>query len=315
MVFTFPILETALNSIETVDQLGSTVVTFIDYLRSEQGLSENTVISYKYDLSKYVKHLFHKGVKKVTLATTEDIEDFLLTMKDEDAAPTTVARAVSSLKSFYRYLVTEGKATVDPTLNIDAPRFLRRLPDVLSPEEVFEILEAPDTSKPLGLRDRAILELMYATGARVSEILGLRIGDLVWESSMVRVFGKGSKERLVPVGAVAKEFVDKYLKSVRPSLRAAAQSDYLFLSIHSGKMSRNTLWKMVKRYALRAGAKKHVTPHTFRHSFATHLLEGGADLVVVQELLGHADISTTQIYTHVDREYLREVHRTCHPRG
>ena len=314
-MFMFPILETALNSIETEDQLDSTVVTFIDYLRSEQGLSENTVVSYRYDLSKYMKHLSHKGVKKVTMATTEDIEDFLLTMKDEDAAPTTVARAVSSLKSFYKYLVSEGKAAIDPALNIDAPRFLRRLPDVLSPEEVFEILETPDTSKPLGLRDRAILELMYATGARVSEILGLRIGDLVLESSMIRVFGKGSKERLVPVGEVAKEFVEKYLKSVRPTLRTAAQSDYLFLSGRSGKMSRNTLWKMVKRYALRAGTRKHVTPHTFRHCFATHLLEGGADLVVVQELLGHADISTTQIYTHIDREYLREVHRICHPRG
>jgi len=288
---------------------------FIDYLRSEQGLSENTIASYAYDISKYVKHLFRQGVRNPVLATIQDIEDFLFSMRDKKAAPTTIARAVSSLKTFYRYLMSEGKVSADPTLDVDAPKFLRRLPDVLSPEEVFGILEAPDLSKPLGLRDRAMLELMYATGVRVSEILGLKIGDLSLEASMVRVFGKGSKERLVPVGAVAKEFVERYLKVVRSTLTAARHSDNLFLSARSGRMSRSALWKMVKRYAVRAGVNKHVTPHTFRHSFATHLLEGGADLVVVQELLGHADISTTQIYTHIDREYLREVHRTCHPRG
>ncbi|MFQ5905273.1 MAG: site-specific tyrosine recombinase XerD [bacterium] len=304
-----------MNSIEIEGQLDGTTASFADYLRSEQGLSENTILSYAYDISKYAKHLFKEGARDLLLATTQDIEDFLFSMRDMEAAPTTIARAVSSLKAFYRYLMSEGRISVDPAMDVDAPKFLRRLPDVLSPEEIFDILEAPDTSRPLGLRDRAMLELMYATGVRVSEILGLKIGDLSLENSMVRVFGKGSKERLVPVGDVAIEFVEKYLKGVRPTFAGSKWSDYLFLSARSRRMSRSALWKIVKRCAVRAGIRKHVTPHTFRHSFATHLLEGGADLVVVQELLGHADISTTQIYTHVDREYLKEVHRTCHPRG
>ena len=288
---------------------------FVDYLRSEQGLSENTIISYRYDISKYIDFLSEEGKTGVTDVEEQGIEDFLFSMRDEDAAPTTIARAVSSLKAFYRYLLADGRVSRDPTADIDSPKFLRRLPQVLSPREVAAILEAPDLSKPLGIRDRAILEVLYATGARVSEALGLRIGDIDLKESMVRVLGKGAKERVVPVGDVAKRFVGLYLEKVRPHLWAATRSERLFLSARGSGMSRSALWNLVKRYTARAGVEKRVTPHTFRHSFATHLLEGGADLVVVQELLGHSDISTTQIYTHVDREYLREIHRTCHPRG
>jgi integrase/recombinase XerD len=304
-----------LSSTEQARELDSVLGPFVDYLRSEQGLSENTIVSYKYDISKYMRFVIREGKRNVTEVDERGIEDFLFTMRDDDAAPTTIARTVSALRAFYRYLVSEGRISGDPTTNIDAPKFLRRLPQVLSPEEVLSILEAPDLSRPLGIRDRAILELLYATGARVSELLGLRVGDLNLRESMIRVLGKGSKERVVPVGEEAKEFVSQYLKTVRPHLGAASRSDRLFLSARGISLSRSALWNLVKRYAARAGVDKRVTPHTFRHSFATHLLEGGADLVVVQELLGHADISTTQIYTHVDREYLREIHRTCHPRG
>jgi integrase/recombinase XerD len=287
----------------------------VDYLRSEQGLSENTIKSYRYDIFKYLRFVLQEGKRDIASVSEQKVEDYLYSLRDDDAAPTTIARAVSSLKALYRYLVSEGMTTVDPTARVDAPRFLRRLPQVLSPQEVFSILEAPDVSKPLGLRDRAILEFLYATGARVSEALALRISDFDLKESMVRVLGKGSKERVVPVGEVANRYVSSYLQRVRPHLSAATRSDRLFLSARGASISRSALWKLVKRYTARAGVDKCVTPHTFRHSFATHLLEGGADLVVVQELLGHADISTTQIYTHIDREYLREVHRTCHPRG
>jgi integrase/recombinase XerD len=304
-----------LTSIKTSNETPDVLVSFVDYLRSEQGLSENTIVSYRYDIAKYIKFLSREGKADVVGADDRRIEDFLFSMRDGEVAPTTIARAISSLKAFYQYLMSEGRVSIDPTANVDGPKFLRRLPQVLSPEEVFAILESPDLSKPLGLRDRAMLEFMYATGARVSEILNVRIADLDIEEALVRILGKGSKERIVPVGEVAITFVRKYLEEVRPRLTAATRSERLFLSVHGDKMSRSALWKMVKRYTVRANLEKRVTPHTFRHSFATHLLEGGADLVVVQELLGHADISTTQIYTHVDREYLREVHRTCHPRG
>lgn len=304
-----------MTSIKTSNETPDVLVSFVDYLRSEQGLSENTIVSYRYDIAKYIKFLSREGKADVAGADDRRIEDFLFSMRDGEVAPTTIARAISSLKAFYQYLMSEGRVSIDPTANVDGPKFLRRLPQVLSPEEVFAILESPDLSKPLGLRDRAMLEFMYATGARVSEILNVRIADLDIEEALVRILGKGSKERIVPVGEVAITFVKKYLEEVRPRLTAATRSERLFLSVHGDKMSRSALWKMVKRYTVRANLGKRVTPHTFRHSFATHLLEGGADLVVVQELLGHADISTTQIYTHVDREYLREVHRTCHPRG
>jgi integrase/recombinase XerD len=304
-----------LSSTESQERSTRELGSFLDYLRSELGLSENTVKSYAYDISKYTRFLLDKGVKGMALARTCDIEDFLFAMRDEDAAPTTIARAISSLKALYRYLSGDRRVELDPTATIDGPRFLRRLPEVLSPEEIIMILEAPDVSNPLGLRDRAILEFLYASGARASEVINLRLRDLDLEGSVVKVFGKGSKERIVPLGQVALDFLRRYLTEVRPALSGATRSDFVFLSARKRKISRTTLWKLVKKYAARAGMEKRVTPHTFRHSFATHLLEGGADLVVVQELLGHADISTTQIYTHVDREYLREVHRTCHPRG
>ncbi len=304
-----------MNLSESSERSARELESFLDYLRSELGLSENTVRSYAYDISKYTRFLLENGVCGTVLARAGDIEDFLFSMRDEDAAPTTIARAISSLKALYRYLSCERRVELDPTATIDGPRFLRRLPQVLSPEEVVVILETPDVSNPLGLRDRAVLEFLYATGARVSEAINLRLKDLDLEGSVVRVFGKGSKERIVPIGQVALDFLKRYLTEVRPALSGKTRSDLVFLSARKRKLSRTTLWKLVKKHAARAGLEKRVTPHTFRHSFATHLLEGGADLVVVQQLLGHADISTTQIYTHVDREYLREVHRTCHPRG
>ncbi len=288
---------------------------FVDYLSFERGLSDRTLSAYKRDLEKLLSFLEEKGKTEPREITAHDLREFVFSLKDSGLAPTSIRRALSSLRGYFAFLLEEGVLEADPSDRLDSPRVGRKLPDTLSVQEVQQILEAPDPNRPLYWRDRSILEVLYATGMRVSEAVGLRLVNLDLDEGLCTVFGKGAKERLIPLGGPARRCLDRYLREVRTQLDSGKGEGRVFLN-HRGKpLTRTAIWDMVKKYAARGGVHRPVSPHTFRHSFATHLLEGGADLAAVQELLGHADISTTQIYTHVDRDYLREVHRTFHPRG
>ena len=288
---------------------------FLDYILLDKGLSQNTLSAYKHDISRFSDLMEERGIDDLTQCRADDIRDFIVTMTNLGLSSSSLSRNISSIRMFYRYLLGEGILTADPTQNIDLPKIGRTLPVVLEIHEITQLLEQAVVSKPVGLRDRAMLEFMYATGVRVSELIGLKQADLDIEEGFVRVFGKGAKERMVPVGDVALRYVKRYAVSVRPDFaKQALGGDTLFLSVRGRKLTRVAVWKMLKAYALKAGIVKNVSPHTLRHSFATHLLEGGADLRSVQEMLGHADISTTQIYTHLDREYLKEVIHSFHPR-
>jgi len=289
---------------------------YFDFLRLEKGVTLHTFHSYQFDLAKYRSFLTDQEIQSAQKVTEEHIGDFLKELKKKNLSPRTVSRILSSVRGFHRFLVGEGMHDDDPTENIETPKQSKFLPGVLSVAEVDVVLKQPDTLQQLGLRDRAILEVLYATGVRVSELTNLKQSDLMFDSDLILVFGKGSKERLVPIGASAVDWVTRYQREVRIHLAKGGKSqDVLFLNFRGGKLSRAAIRDMVAKYARAAGIKKEVHPHTFRHSFATHLLEGGADLRAVQEMLGHVDISTTQIYTHIDREYLKEVHRTFHPRA
>ncbi len=288
---------------------------YLNHLSLERGLAAKSIDSYAGDLRRYAHHLAEGGADQPALVTRERLVSFLEELGRYGLSPATMARTISAVRGFHRFLLSEGLAENDPSENIEAPRLRRKLPEVLEVPEVEALLEQPDTAKPPGLRDRAMLELMYACGLRVSELLSLREFDLFFSQGFVRCLGKGSKERLVPAGRAARTWVTRYLDGARPALAQGKPSDRLFINARGGPLSRMGFWKLLKKYAAKAGIKKRVHPHILRHSFATHLLEGGADLRSVQEMLGHADISTTQIYTHVDREYLKEVHRQFHPRG
>ena len=289
--------------------------SFVDYLSFERGLSDRTLAAYRRDLTKLLVFLDDRGRKNPREITHQDLREFVYSLKEQGLAATSIRRALSSLRGYFAFLLEEGVLEADPSERLESPRAWRKLPDVLSVEEVTKILEAPDPSRDIYWRDRSILEVLYATGMRVSELVGLKLGNLDLEEGLCAVFGKGSKERLVPLGEPACRAVERYLAQVRPRLDRGKGRGRVFLNQRGGPLTRATIWDLVKRYASLAGVQRRVSPHTFRHSFATHMLEGGADLAAVQELLGHADISTTQIYTHVDRDYLREVHRSFHPRG
>jgi integrase/recombinase XerD len=288
---------------------------YCDFLLTEKGIATNSYISYCLDLAKYHAFLQAEAIKDAARVRDETVGKFLRTLHAKELSPRSIARALSAIRGFHRYLVTEEKAEDDPTQTIDPPKKGKTLPGVLSVMEIDAMLQKPDVASPLGLRDRAILETLYATGVRVSELTGLRQSQLLFDEELIRVFGKGSKERLVPIGRSAMKWVKRYQSGPRATIASKGRSrDMLFLNARGGPMSRMAIWNIISKYCKEAGIKKAAHPHTFRHSFATHLLEGGADLRAVQEMLGHADISTTQIYTHVDREYLKEVHRTFHPR-
>ena len=289
--------------------------SFVDYLSFERGLSDRTLSAYRRDLEKLLVFLEEKGRAGPEDVTAQDLRDFVFHLKESGLAPSSIRRTLSSLRGYFAFLLEEGTLEVDPSERLESPRAWRKLPDVLSVEEIEKILEAPDPHHPMYWRDRGVLEVLYATGMRVSELIDLRINNLDLEEGVCVVFGKGSKERLVPLGAPARRALARYLKEVRPRLDSGTGQGRVFLNQRGRPLSRSAIWDFVKKYTERSGIRRRVSPHTFRHSFATHLLEGGADLAAVQELLGHADISTTQIYTHIDREYLREVHRTFHPRG
>jgi integrase/recombinase XerD len=285
---------------------------FIGFLRIERGLADNTVQAYSRDLNRFVQYL---EVRQMPLlgVSQEEIAGYISKL-GKSLSARSVARNLSVLKTFFRYLVAEKKIAQNPARLLDTPRIPRRLPNVLNYGEVERLLGQPDPSRPKGQRDQAMLELLYATGLRVSELLGLKVPDVNLEAGFVRAFGKGSKERLVPAGEKALDALKIYLSQGRGHFVKLANPSYLFLSSRGRPMTRQGFWKIIKKYGLQAGIKKKITPHSLRHSFASHLLEAGADLRSVQIMLGHADISTTQIYTHVTRERLRRIHDRCHPR-
>ncbi|MGI6037706.1 MAG: site-specific tyrosine recombinase XerD [Limnochordia bacterium] len=283
---------------------GELLEGYIHYLMVERGLAENTVEGYGRDLAGFLEHLSERELSQVT---SQDIVDYLLAQK-EQRAPATIARQLAALKSFFSFLVRENHLTHNPTRNLATPRGQLKLPQVLTVEETWALLEQPDTSTTLGLRDRAMLELLYATGLRVSELVGLQVENINLELGYLRIRGKGDKERIVPVGKTAIKWVEAYLE-------VCPHHGPLFLNRRGRGLTRQGFWKIIKEYGRQAGIDQRITPHTLRHTFATHLLEYGADLRSVQELLGHADISTTQIYTHVSQRHLREVYDITHPRA
>jgi integrase/recombinase XerD len=290
------------------------VAEYLGALQSERGASRNTLAAYRRDLHDYLKHLDRHQLEPDS-ATPDDVVSWIERLRKRGLAPASVARRLSAVRGFYRHLLRDGAVRRDPTEHLEAPRRLRPLPRALSRESAFALVEAPDTARPAGVRDRAILELLYATGMRASECLGLTLEDLNLSAGYVVCQGKGGKQRLVPVGGEALLWVRRYLKEVRPRDTRRRDCGRLFVNPRGGPLSRQSLWTVVRRAASGAGLKRRVSPHMLRHSFATHLLEGGADLRAVQAMLGHADISTTQIYTHLPTSALKRMYRAFHPRA
>lgn len=288
---------------------------FLNYLTVEKGLSLNTLESYSRDLIKYLDFLATKGIKDISETSDLTIISFISILRKDGLSNRSIARNLTSIKMFYKFLTEDHHIKSNPTLNIETSKREAKLPHILSIEEVDLLLQKPDKNTPLGLRDAAFLELLYATGLRVSEIVSLPLNDINLEAGYLIAYGKGSKERLIPIGEVALNLIKEYLKKARPILLKNKQSHYLFTTRSGKPLTRQGFWKLIKKYALAAGMKKNITPHTLRHSFASHLLERGADLRSVQTMLGHVDISSTQIYTHVTTERLKKIHRQYHPRS
>ncbi len=288
---------------------------FLNYLKVEKGLSLHTLDAYGRDLANYLEFLQNAAVTSPDKIGQQQVLRFLAAQKTAGLAPRSRARTLSALRTFHRFLLREKYADLDPTALIESPRTVQPLPKLLSQAEVERLLAAPQGESVLVLRDRAMLEVLYATGMRVSELVGLRLGDLKLDIGCVNAFGKGGKQRLIPLGEVALEILQDYLHNGRPQLQTVEIVDQLFLNRRGKSLSRQGFWKTLQRYALLAGITQNVYPHMLRHSFATHLLENGADLRAVQTMLGHVDISTTQIYTHVIQERLKQIHQQFHPRG
>jgi integrase/recombinase XerD len=288
---------------------------FRDYLALEAGHSANTVEAYLRDLRRLTQFAAARGLDGPAELTRATLRDFVFLLKDLGLSPATIRRHVSSVRTYFGFVVGDGRLADDPSDRLESPQRWRTLPETLTVREVEAILGAPSVDEPLAWRDRALLELAYGAGLRVSELCGLELPGLLLDEGLVRVFGKGGKERLVPIGRGTIGAVSVYLSVLRPTLDRGRTRGRVLLNARGDPLSRVGAWGVVKRCTGRAGITKRVTPHTLRHSFATHLLEGGADLRAVQEMLGHADLSTTQIYTHVDREYLRSVHKRFHPRA
>ena len=287
---------------------------FLDATWAERGLSRNTLRGYRYDLTQLAAHQERAG-RTLADAGREDLLHFLAMLLQEGRSPRTLSRYLSSFRQFYRWLLREGRVSTDPTALIESPKLGRGLPRALSEQQVTDLLEAPDTKTALGLRDRTMLELMYATGLRVSELVGLELASVNINQGVVRITGKGNKERLVPLGEEAMDWLDTYLRKARPELMGGRDCPLMFVTARRNGMSRQAFWYAIRRHASAAGIDQPVSPHMLRHSFATHLLNHGADLRVVQLLLGHSDLSTTQIYTHIAREGLKRLHSRHHPRG
>ncbi|MDQ2069464.1 site-specific tyrosine recombinase XerD [Natronospira bacteriovora] len=287
---------------------------FLDAMWVEKGLSDNTLAAYRADLQNLSRWATDLG-RTVESLDREDILEFLAWRVQGGARPRSTARQLSSIRRFYRYLVRENVRGDDPSAEIEMPRLGRPLPKSLGQEEVEALLAAPDTRQPLGLRDRAMLEMLYATGLRVSELVGLRVDQVNLRQGVIRILGKGDRERLVPIGEEAQAWLQRFVEQARAELLGGRQSPHMFPTRRSDCMTRQAFWHIIKRYAQKAGISRGLSPHTLRHAFATHLLNNGADLRVVQMLLGHSDVSTTQIYTHIARERLKSLHQAHHPRG
>ncbi|MBK8551477.1 MAG: site-specific tyrosine recombinase XerD [Ignavibacteria bacterium] len=295
---------------------------FINYIRTEKSLSENTVSSYKNDIEKFFSYLenikFITGLKNIKEESVTDFLNYLNKSSnklDRKFSAKSISRFISSLRSFFKYLEAENIIDINPLESIESPKSPRLLPEILSIEEIDELFSLPELNDKLGLRDKALLETLYASGLRVSEAINLEISNIFFEEGFLRVLGKGSKERIVPVGNTALKFITKYIKESRILLKNNKSFNYVFLNFRGSKLSRMGILDIIRKYCLQAGIKKSVHPHTLRHSFATHLLQGGADIRIIQEMLGHSDISSTQIYTHIDKDYLIEVHKSFHPRA
>ena len=288
---------------------------FLHYLTVEKGLSDNTLEAYHHDLSRFFDYLREKGIEDFSKVDQLNLRAFLLSLKRQGLSTRSVARNQVALRTFFRFLVLEGILGTNPAEELESPKMARRLPEILTFREVEQLLEQPDLKTPLGIRDRAMLELLYATGMRVSELIQIPLNQVNLEAGYALIFGKGSKERVVPIGSEAIQWVTLYLETVRDRLLKGKEHPLLFIGRSGKGISRQRYWKSLKDYGLKAGTKKKLTPHLLRHSFASHLLERGADLRSVQMMLGHVDISTTQIYTHVTGERLKKVHQKYHPRG
>lgn len=288
---------------------------YLHYLQVERGLSANTIQSYRQDLQE-ADAFFKTQTKSIAEIDQFVILNFLEQLQQQHKARNTVIRVVSTLRRFFQYLVQFGVIKDDPMLKVDSPKKAQTLPDVLTVTQVNQLLSMPNINQKLGIRDRAILETLYATGLRVSELVNLKLGDLHLPMNLLQTIGKGDKERIIPISDVAVDWLNRYLTTTRVALLdGKPNTEFVFLNAHGRQLTRQAIWLMIKKYVNQAGIKRHVTPHTLRHSFATHLLENGADLRIVQELLGHSDISTTQIYTHVSHQHLTEVYNKYHPRA
>ncbi|MGD0916202.1 MAG: site-specific tyrosine recombinase XerD [Thermodesulfobacteriota bacterium] len=288
---------------------------YLHYLVVEKGLSKNTIEGYQLALNRFLGHLRKKGIQEIGDVKKFDIRAFLLVLRKKGLSAKTLARDLSAIRTFFQFLIQEEILEVNPVEEIESPKMTKTLPEILTLREVEQLLEQPDLRTPLGIRDRAMLEVLYATGMRVSELIRLPVNQVNLESGYVVIYGKGSKERMVPLGSEAMKWVHLYLQTVRERLAKGKESHFLFITRSGRGMSRQRFWKNLKARGLKAGLRKRVTPHLLRHSFASHLLERGADLRSVQMMLGHVDISTTQIYTHVTGERLKKIHQRYHPRG
>lgn len=290
------------------------IQNFLDFISVERGLSQNTIISYRQDLFAYMDYLENKGIIELSMTNKNHIVDFMFFQKDKGINANSIARRLAAIRMFYRFLVRERILKTDPTSLIESPKLWKRIPETLSVNEIESLLSQPNVRDKQGLRDKAILETLYATGMRVSEAVNLRKDNVNFDIGFLRCIGKGNKERIIPLGSKAQASIKRYLETVRPRLLKDKESEFLFLSRLGKKLSRQSFWKLIKKYAKDARIKKPMWPHILRHSFATHLLERGADLRSVQEMLGHSSISTTQLYTHVNKDRLKLIHKTYHPR-
>ena len=288
--------------------------SFLDYLSVERALAKNTIVAYRADLNLYLDFIDKRGIIVLSKATKNDIIEFMLFQKAEGISPTSISRRLAAIRMFHRFLARERVLKSDPTTLIDSPKLWKKVPDTLSLNEVEALISQPDVRNQQGARDKAILETLYATGMRVSELSHLKTNNVNLDIGFLRCIGKGNKERIIPLGKKAIHSIDRYLEFSRSHFLKQKTSEFLFISRGGAKLSRQSVWKLIKRYAREAKIKKSIKVHTLRHSFATHLLERGADLRSVQEMLGHSNISTTQIYTHIDKERLKTIHKMFHPR-
>ena len=289
---------------------------YLLYARIERNLSPDTLQAYHSDLMRYLNYLKDSGVRDLNDVRQGQLRGYTRWLNSLCLSAATIHRSFSAVRGFHHFLLAEKRIARDPSANLDPPKLPQRLPKVLEVHEIDAVLEAVDTSKSLGVRDRSVISLLYACGLRVSELIGLRLTNLMLEEELVRVLGKGSRERVVPIGRKAIDDLETYVYNVRPALaRKGKNTGEVYLSVRGNPLTRMSVWNILSRWSTSAGIQKEISPHTLRHSFATHLLEGGADLRAIQEMLGHADIATTQVYTHLDKDYLKEIHRTYHPRG